>query len=188
MVGRKIISLAATLVFVAPTQLFGQDTLTLAPGVKVRVTAPSIGVERMAGTITSVDATARSLEIVGPFRGLLRSRRMETVPLDSVTTLEVRTHESVKPLGFILGFIAGAIVGAAIGSGWGEDSCQGRALCADKGTTTIVGAVEFGALGGLVGYLVARGDRWQAVPLDAVRISFSARTQGSASLSVSIQL
>ena len=187
MVGRKTISLAAALVFIAPTQLFGQGTLTLAPGDKVRVTAPSIGVERLAGTITSVDATARSLQIVGQFRGLLRSRRTETVPLDSVTTLEVRTHESVKPLGFILGFLAGAVVGAAIGSGWGEDSCQGRALCVDKGTTTIVGAVEFGALGGLVGCLVAKGDRWKAVPLDAVRIGFAARAQGSVSLSGSIQ-
>jgi hypothetical protein len=153
--------------------LSAQQPPSLAPGQRVRITAPSAGLNRTAGTVWAVRGRQIILEPDSPRPAWGRSGFQAdsldvAVSLDSVRALEVSVgrhgHAGV-----------GAVIGAAIvGTGFGisAGSCTGF-LCPSPGAVAAVG----GFLGGLIGGLVGSGivtDDWSNVPLGGARIGLIA--------------
>jgi hypothetical protein len=71
-------------------------------------------------------------------------------------------------LGLALGALTGVVAGGLIGRQWGEQDCtKVVGPCIDRGTTGILAAVAFGAVGTVVGGVVGRAIklvRWVPAP------------------------
>jgi len=155
----------------APTDIVAQESFVLEPGERVRVTAPTCGLG-LSSHVTQ-------------FRAL----RAGTLVLDtsecavaSVTGLDVsRGQKSNTTWGVVIGFAAGALGAIAYCSqDKNEFSNEGKCVLFDD-DTTLLQVLIFGAggglVGGFVGYLI-KTDRWEAVPLDRLRVGLAPQRDG----------
>ena len=157
-----VVLVIATLV-IPWSGLSGQDIPPIAPGTRVRITAPSAGADKLIGTV--VPSPVDTL-MVRP------ADRMTAVaiPLASVTRLEVRFgQKSHLLLGAAIGFVAGA---ASLGIGSAVDCNQADSDCAKHQTVTLtaLGGLSGGAVGALLGSFI-HSDRWERVVLERMRVS-----------------
>jgi len=149
-------------------------TLTLRPGMSVRVSAPRCGLHNYQ---TRLDSLRRDTLI------LADGRDLECV-LSDVSRLEVSAGGKSHWLaGLGVGFLAGAGVGATVGGMSQECTHEWGSLCAT------VGAVTGASLGLLVGATVGafiETDRWQQIPLAGVSLRISPTARGAVAVGVSI--
>jgi hypothetical protein len=138
--------LAMALGFVLRSDVLAQESL--APGTRVRVTAPSFGLTRYRGTVRSV---ARESLVVDSL----------TIPLASVTMLEIGRFRAKETLvGTAVGSAVGLALGrAAAGPGWGGGSqlasalaggVTGAAIGASPKHAMLYGGIAALTLGGVV--------------------------------------
>jgi hypothetical protein len=180
---RPVFVLLAALATRAP-DLAAQPGPGLAPGRRVRVTAPAVDLKRWEGTVASVRGDTLVLRpIVDAWTARYRYP-VDTavrVSLDAVERLEVR--RSVRGRlwkGFGLGALGGAVLGAVVGLSQGKDElCDGLG-CIDKGAAAGALAVVGASVGGLVGLSIAAAtaERWQPAPLDGPRVGLGAARRG----------
>jgi len=180
----SIASLATALALTASANLCAQEGLPVAPGDRVRVAAPNIGVEALVATVLTVK----------PDTIVVQSREPLAVPFAPVTMLEVcRDRKSRARLGMAIGFWTGAIAGgviAARSSGDTEDTYWGSNLNLSDGTL-LGGALLGGIAGTLLGALVGstfKVDQWEAVPLHRIRVKTVPQRKGKLSVGVNLRL
>ena len=160
---------------------------SVAPGDRVRVTAPSMHLRKGVGTVAALQRDTLVLNTEQRTDAL-------QVPLAvaDMTKLEVhRGQRSQIGVGALTGFVVGAAAGVGIALAiCSEDECR-------WGTEdeTVLAAVVYGAGGGLLGALVGamigsaiRVDRWQDVPLDDIRVGLSPVTPDGVAVSVTLRL
>jgi hypothetical protein len=154
---------------------------TLEPGTRVRILVRSLNPTPVEGSIVALGPDTLRIVATG-FR-----HRNVNVPIDSVSTLEV-SHKSH------IWMIPGGVVGYALGYGVGYLLSDNRV-----DSCPIISALECeyqekqatGSLSAIMGALIGVGigwsltpDRWEAVPLKNVRVSWA--PGGRARLSVSL--
>ncbi|MCH7875835.1 MAG: hypothetical protein IH965_11110 [Gemmatimonadetes bacterium] len=91
-------------------------------------------------------------------------------------------------VGAVIGAVAGAAIGYAVAPGANTACLPLEFFC--EGEAKLVG-VAFGvalgtAAGGLIGK-AARGDHWEEVPLDALRVSVASQRNGRFGLGLSLR-
>jgi hypothetical protein len=190
MMAVRIASLAAAIVLAAQVDSLAQQA-TLAPGARVRVSAPAVAGQRLEGTVARLDADTIVVRSVGWGTDL-------AVPLGSVTALDVSRGQKSRALRF--GGI-GAAIGAVVGT---------FLMIVDEGTSApnvhindeeapiewvarpvwqkvryplLSAAAGFG-IGAIVG-VAFPGERWEAVPLEGLRVSVTPQPASGINLSAS---
>jgi len=169
------IYLAAVLALTSPLAAFGQQARLIAPGDRIRVSSEPY-FEPLVGTLSAIESDTLVLAVE-------RAAGLPTVrlPLASVTQLEVSRGRGTK---FVQGALFGGALGAALGaisaawlSNWCDDWCS-TVTCENDdevgvehylGMMAIGGAVGAG-IGGIIGLMIGT-DRWEAMPLDEIRIA-----------------
>lgn len=184
----RIVPLAIALVLSAPISLLAQRALPVAPGDRVRVTAPTVAKERLIGTVVKLGADTCWLEVEGRASPL-------TLPLAQVYKLEVsRGRKSKAGTGSIVGFIGGAVTGAAIAAA-SIDEKEESFFSPDYGDLSDeLGSIALGAaLGGVAGAgvgaligLTIKVDRWERVPLTRMRVSIVPCRGGGRAFQISV--
>jgi hypothetical protein len=156
----RIASLVAALVLAAPPTLAAQQESLLAPGERIRVSAPALGIEQLVCTVSAFSPDS----VVVEDRGTLLA-----LPLVSVTKLEVyRGQRSQAGKGAVTGLLVGGGAGALFGL-----IAVGASEAGDWGAGYVLGgALICAGLGGGVGALIGAGvgqrrlvERWEPVLL-----------------------
>lgn len=125
--------------------------LPLLDGMRVRVTAPVVGLDHYIGTIARMNADSIWLRAAD-------SERARPLDIGQLTLLEVGRRSSHVGPGFVLGLVAGATVGFIVTN----RQCD---VCGRDGPSmppSAVGALAGSALGALIG-LTLPVDRWRPV-------------------------
>jgi hypothetical protein len=154
---------------------------SLAPGDTVRVEAPRI--YNSVATVAALETDTLVVQVEDRADAL-------SVPLADVTKLEVRRGQKSNAgrgslIGSLVGAGAGAALGALAGAAIPPDSCANGCVVGVAG----IGALAGGAVGALVGLAIgssSKSDRWEAVPLDQLRVGPS--PVGAEALAVSVTL
>ena len=146
----------------AASTLCAQDTQTLAPGARVRVTAES----KLVGKLVTMNAESLVVQVADHTRW---------VPRSTVRRFEISTRPSRKK--------KGALIGACIGAGPGLLLGLGMAAWCDGGGCVVGSLIAGAALGALpgaaIGAAVAPGDKWVEVPIDRARLSLGPARKGA---------
>jgi hypothetical protein len=145
-------------------------------GEKVRVTAPTLGLEEAVGVVR--DAGVGTLLIDLDQTGadvLVRAHEVERMEV-------ALNQDSYARMGAVFGFLAGAGIGAAIGRARGDTNCPQRSwLISDcvawsQDFKTVVGALLGGTAGAGIGTLIGKSfkkDIWQPAVVGAGSVSVS---------------
>ncbi len=156
-----------------------QRDSSIAPGARVKLALAHPQKRSLVYTGTVVAVTDSSV-VLRPDRA-----RWETeIPRDSIARVQLsrgkqRGHTALR------GVLIGAAAGAALGAVAGEDcSHSTEFICFDRSETIPAGALAFGGLGGLVGFLIG-GERWSA-PLAPASVAVTPGVWGGVALSTSI--
>ncbi|UCC84511.1 MAG: hypothetical protein JSW46_06175 [Gemmatimonadota bacterium] len=181
MIASRIVSLVVALILTAQAGLFAQQEPPVAPGDRVRVTAPTIEPDPLVGTFIALGADTCVLEVGGRAEPLV-------LPLASVTNLEVsQGHKSKMLKGAVLGLLIGGFVGGVSGAA----ACSGDKCEASAGEM----AMYCGAIGAVPGLFIGAGvgrmsktDRWEEVPLDQLRVTTALWPRGGLSVGLRIRL
>lgn len=181
----RVVGFIAVVVGVGVAQ--ADEPGTVAPGPRVRLTAPSVSIERLVGTLVGLDETTLTLRRQG-------AKDTVRVPRGAITTIETSAHRSRKGRGAAIGALAGLGAGVAFGLAIGED-CSVipeelepllSVICFSKGEMAAVAALLAVPAGALVGLAVAPGEKWQRSSLE--RLSVRIRpARGGAALTVSLR-
>ncbi len=144
------------------SSLTGQVTSSVVTGSRVRLTAPSLGLNEAVGTVQETTDDALVVQFEYP-------RRRETVDRSEIAAMEVATEGQRKVLKSVgVGLLVGALSGAAIGLASGDD--EGTFLAFSAEEKAAMGGVALGLTGAVVGLivgLVRRPDTWSpALPKD----------------------
>jgi hypothetical protein len=132
-----------------------------------------------------MDSDSYVLDVEGRYKPV-------AVPLTSLTSLQVsRGKRSLAGPGALVGMVTGGVAGVSLAlSACKDDFCQSNGE--DK---TVVVALVLGvggaALGAGVGALLGafkKVDRWEEVPLDAIRVGPAPNAPGGVAISVSLRL
>ena len=172
----RYLTLVLVALFVATSSPLAAQEAPVEPGARVRVTAPDLGINKAIGVFEAVEGGTL---VVGTLR----------LPLASVTRLEVHRGQKSRVgrgalIGAAVGAGSGAIIGAIAFSGSCIDNPDG---CPAAGAA--IGAIFLGLPGLLVGTVVgalSKTDRWEAVPLDRIRVSFTPLGNGGFALLASV--
>ena len=179
----------ATLVLAAlaadGSSLAGQETPSVAAGSKVRVTAPSLGLDEAVGTVQETTDEALVVQFEYP-------RRVETVDRSEIAAIEVSTPGKRKVLKSVgVGFLVGAGSGALMGLASGDDPQQEwfAFTAEEKAVMMGVGLGLTGAAVGLIVGLVGRNDVWSPVlPANADLTILPVVREGGAGVHVGLAL
>ena len=146
----------------------------LQPGQRVRITAPHLGISKHSGTLVAVDGDTLTLDTL-------------QVALMNVTRLDVYMgRKGHADTGTLVGAL---VVGVPL-------AILLAVACEDvSGFCNVAGGVAAGLLvGGAVGALVGatvgaliKTDRWEEVPLDALRVSVAPQRDGRFGLGASVR-
>jgi hypothetical protein len=186
--GSWIATILGLAVFAAFPPLSAQQPPSLAPGQRVRVTAPAAGLVREVGTLDAVSADSVVL--------LQERHRYDkrwsivtvrtAVPRTALQALEIsvgrRTY--VKWAGLGIGLAVGAAVGGMLGN-LVHDSNSGFGPQIGSGVVFVMSFVTFGGIGAAVGASIGR-DIWAAVPLDGLRVGMTPLPAGRLGLGASL--
>jgi hypothetical protein len=171
------------LILLLPTIAMAQQP-RVAPGQRVRVTAPDVGLTRAPATLEAIDGG----ELV------LRTDATRRVPLASVARLEMYAgRRSHWLLGAGIGFVAGAGATYLVLNPPGSSS---TALCDQSANQdaigtgeclglTALGGVAGAGLGALVG-LFLKSDKWTDVPREGWRLSVVPQPHGRFTVAASL--
>ena len=159
---------AAFMLLVPSCSVIAQEIRRLEPGMRVRVTAPELGLNKHEGT-------------VGAVRGdtlFLANDSTVSVPATSMTRLEVsRGTKSQVGKGALIGGAIGAALGIAVGV-YGQGLCgfgEGENCWTAIPLVGLAGAVAGAGVGALLGVASGPADRWMRVSPYIVRVAASAR-------------
>jgi hypothetical protein len=185
MIAPRIVSLVAAFVLTSPAALFSQEQATVAPGDRVRVTAPTVDPDPFVGKLVALGTDTCVLEVEGrPGHSAL--------PFGSVERLEVSLGQKTKA-GQYAGM--GGLIGGVMGVGIALGACSGGECEGVTGDLTGAAAVVFGIGGAGVGALLGAGigsgikvDRWETVPLDRLRVSVVPQRGGGVSVGVRLKV
>jgi hypothetical protein len=157
----------------------------IGPGDLVRVTAPSLDLDKGVGTVAALETDTIVVQV---------GERVDAlhVPLADVKKLEVqRGQQSRADRGVLIG--AGA--GAALGVITALTLCAGDKCSLDSSDLTGLTAVFFGVGGAGIGALIGSSigsnvqtDRWEEVPLDELRVGPSSVDADGVEVSVRLRL
>ncbi len=175
-----------SLLFLLPGNLLAQqDSQQILPGVRVRLWAPELRIQKLVGKIVSVDADTLRLNIMDQTAPL-------AIPISSVTKFEVSRGKSsgARVLSGVggagLGFLGGAIVGGGIGGIWSENKYPNSHE--GNGLGIFMGGIIGGGLGTLIGAVIGvqhPPERWQQAPLAALRVGLLQQGHGGFGLAAS---
>lgn len=180
----RIILLVTGLVPALPGDFLAQQATPIAPGDRVRVTAPAVNPGPLHGTVVSMDPDSVVLEVEGREEPLAFSAA-------SITALDVsRGQKGEAVLGGILGGIAGVILGVSVYNGSKEDCGPEDSLCElgnfDDSLVVLALAGVGAGVGALIGSLF-KSERWEAVPLDEIHVTALPLYRGGVAVSASIK-
>ena len=177
MKGRQVALILGALLLAPFIDGFAQQA-ALAEGDRIRVQSPTLGDNKVAGTLVALDAEQLTIRVGGD--GPL------TLDLASLSKFEVhRGQRRGVPEGAAIGLLGGGVLsGLFLASFCGGDNlCQTdeyvRAFAYIALPTALVGAV--------IGSFTTI-DRWEEVPLDSVRLGFGDGDGLGVTLAVSISL
>jgi hypothetical protein len=154
------------------------EPVPVAPGLRVRLTAPSVSGKRLVGTVVALDDATLTLQRQGGQETL-------QVPRGAMTTTEVSWRRSRKGKGAAIGGLVGLGAAVAIGLAAGEDCSPFqdvgdplgdavahflRSFCYSKGEMAAVAAILTLPAGALLGLAVAPGEKWQPSSLDRLSV------------------
>ncbi len=144
----------------------GQVTPSVVTGSRVRLTAPSLGLDEAVGTVQETTDEALVVQFEYP-------RRKETVDRSEIAAMEVSIQGTpgqrkvLKSVG--VGFLVGSVSGVLVGLASGDDDPQ-RWFAYSAGEKAAIGGVALGLTGAAVGLivgLVRRPGTWSpALPKD----------------------
>ena len=185
------ITLLVVALAVAPlTNVRAQDSLPVTIGDRLRVTAPTLDIDKYDGTLQAFGGDTLVLERQQrERRGSLMVDTLR-VALMSVTRLDIhRGHRSNVGKGILwggipVGFLLGAFTGAVC-----ADAAPSMLFDCHFAEGFVVGfAVGFagGALIGAVIGAATSGDRWEEIPLDQLRVSFAPQRDGRFAFGLSV--
>lgn len=159
----------------------------VATGDRVRVWAPSVGVEGAVGTVLALRADTIVVDNDEPL----------VLAISSLTRLEVsRDRQSRAGIGGIVGLIGGAVAGAVIGIA-SIDNPENECFSfecehyEDYLKSIGIAAVLGGVVGYSVGFLIGstiKVDRWEEVPLDRLQVTIMPQRRGGLSVGLSVKL
>jgi hypothetical protein len=178
----RIVSVVAALVLTAQAALFAQQEPPVAPGDRVRVTAPTVGRDPLVGTLDELRADTCVLWIEGGAEPL-------ALPLGSVTSLEVsRGRKSNTLAGAGIGLLIGGVGGTTLGLVVGLQ-CEGDC----PSPPGLLPAAIFGGIGAGFGLLIGTAigaasgtERWEVVDLQSVRVGLTPHGRRGLAVSVSV--
>ena len=180
---RTVLSLAALPLLIPLQSITAQQAPPIETGSRIRVTAPTVGADKLAGVCVEADATRIRVQVDDQAAPM-------TISLTDVTRLEVsqgRKSNALKGLliGSIVGVSTGAILGLAASlTESSENPCEGNAPACAAG-----GAAAFGVTGALVGLgigALTKSERWEDVPLDRLRVNIVPLRDGRFALGLSV--
>ncbi len=171
MTATRIVSLALVPVLTLLGDLRAQERRPIVPGVTVRVSAPPVVEKHVVGFVVSLDRDTLVLNVEGRAAPLM-------IPLVSVGVLEVhRGRKSRIGRGALIGLGVGVAVGGVSGFGLCEmDETKSGCEFHEHIFGSLISGALFGLLGGGFGALIGvavRTDRWEAVPLERIRVGLT---------------
>ena len=144
------------------------------PGQRVRITAPQLGISKYSGILVAVDGDTLTVDT-------LRVALMNVTRLDVYMGRKGHAGTGAVVGGLVVG-VPFAILFAAV--------CEGVDInCTGTGGAA-VGFLMGGAAGALVGAgvgLLIKSDRWEEVPLHALRVSVAPQRDGRFGLGLSVR-
>jgi hypothetical protein len=170
--------LVAALVLTASVDLVAQQEPPVAPGDRVRVTAPTIDRRPLVGTLIALDVDTCALQVEGRADPL-------ALPLASVIMLEVSDQKSGIIIGAVVGGLVGGIAGAVATYASCIMKCSPEEARDDALRRGAGGAVVGAGIGALLGSAI-KTDRWEVVPLDRIRLSLTPHGRRKLAVSVSV--
>jgi hypothetical protein len=191
----RIVLLLPALLILVPIGLHAQQEPPVAPGDRVRVTAPSVSARPVVGQLLAMHSDSLSIE-AEKWRPGGHRQQVVNVPVGSLTQLEVsRGRTSKAGTGALVGFV---VTGLAVGA-FAQAFCTNFTLFEsdpDDAGECLPRSLLAGGAGGLfigvpLGLLIgsrSKGDRWEEVPLNMLRIGPSPVTTDGVALSVSLSL
>jgi hypothetical protein len=159
----------------------------VAPGPRVRLTAPSVSGQRLVGTVVGLDDATLTLQRQG-------GKERLQVPRGAITTTEVSWRRSRKgkgaAIGALVGLGAAVVVGFALGDNCGNTVPELELFisfaCHTKAEFAAATAILTVPAGALLGLAVAPGEKWQPSSLDRLSVRITP-ARGGARLSVSLR-
>jgi hypothetical protein len=179
----RCLPLVLVALFVATISPLAAQESPVEPGTRVRVKAPPLQPDWVRGTVVGWESGSLVLE---PEKPDVLGDTPLTLARDQITRLDVhRGSKSRALLGAGIGFGVGAALGFAACAGNTGSPCTNDAgEGSPAGFALALGGVGAG-LGALVG-LLFRTDRWEAVPLEGIHVTFTPVYDGQPGLALSV--
>lgn len=182
----RILLAVTSIALAASASLAAQEPdVRLGPGQRVRVTVPRYEFSRVVGTV--VDIQPDTLYVRWAQRRFVGSRETRwdsvttAVPIAAIERLEVsRGRRSRWLLGLGLGMAVGGATGALAGYATGDEDPPCWVICTAGDKAAFLG-VTLGVVGGVVGVVagaLSKGDRWQEVPRERLRVTVAPTRTG----------
>ena len=182
---KRYLPLVFVALFVATSSPLAAQEAPVEPGARVRVKAPPLQPDWVRGTVVGWESGSLVLEPENP-----EGDTPLTLARDQITGLDVhRGRKSAAGKGALIGLGVGAVAGIAVG--WGLCGAISDIPCETSDQvegSAIVGAV-FGLLGAGIGALIGlaiKTDRWEAVPMEGIGVTFTPVYDGQPGLALSV--
>jgi hypothetical protein len=136
-------------------QLRGQEAVELTPATRLRVSASNAGGPVQTGTFRELTDTTLAM---------VTGRSVLAMPLANVGRVEVSHGRKPGLAGGVVGLVLGGAAGGLLACTANRDD-YGVFCAGQNDSKLIVGAALGGAAGAVLGALLFRRERWQAVDL-----------------------
>lgn len=158
MIATTLLSLALATTVSSSASTGSPDSATaltehVEPGMRIRLTAPTIKKRRVTGKVVSMTDT----------RLVVKNDNDEEIliPRRAVATLEQSLGGSSKGEGAVKGALVGLGLAAVLGVVVGEDCAHSQSfVCFDRPTTAVIMSVLTVPTGAIVGAIRAKGEKW----------------------------
>ena len=171
---------AVLLVLPLTTAVAQQQPPPLEPGAWVRITAPSLGIEKQAATFQALRGDTL----------VVMADSTMYYPLGSITRFDVyRGQKSRVGTDALIGGIVGAAVGLGLSIAYVAGGCVdgcGDEVAVGIASVMVIGGGIGAGIGAGIGLVMGSTDRWEEVPLDRLRVSFAPQWGGGFALAISV--